>query len=221
MSAAPGKIEVQGVTEIQGEEVFTLRFIQARNPDWVQRPFFAKFDASFARLHDWDQDGDLDMMFTRLQDQEVLVLLAETFQDRIGAPRPFFQVANSSSFNLSDKISLADIDGDEDTDVIAGAYWYESRPLGDADGNGRFEPSDLVKVFQAGEYDDDLQDNSTFEDGDWNADGEFDSSDLVLAFQSGTYVSGATKSRHNLFRLPHELVAAAFDDSAYDALNRK
>lgn len=44
MSAGPGKVEVQGVTEINGEKVFVLRFIQARNPDWVQRPFFARFD---------------------------------------------------------------------------------------------------------------------------------------------------------------------------------
>ncbi len=44
MSTGPGKIEIQGVSEIQGEKVFVLRFIQARNPDWVQRPFYAQFD---------------------------------------------------------------------------------------------------------------------------------------------------------------------------------
>ena len=44
MSAGPGKVEVQGVTEINGEKVFALRFVQGRNPDWVQKPFFAKFD---------------------------------------------------------------------------------------------------------------------------------------------------------------------------------
>ncbi|MGD8802176.1 MAG: lysine 2,3-aminomutase [Gammaproteobacteria bacterium] len=44
MSAGPGKVEVQGVTEVQGEKVFVLRFIQGRNKDWVQRPFFAKYD---------------------------------------------------------------------------------------------------------------------------------------------------------------------------------
>lgn len=44
MSAGPGKIEIQGITEIQGEKVFVLRFVQGRNPDWVQRPFFAKYD---------------------------------------------------------------------------------------------------------------------------------------------------------------------------------
>ena len=44
MSASPGKVEIQGITEIAGEKVFVLRFIQGRNPDWVQRPFFAKYD---------------------------------------------------------------------------------------------------------------------------------------------------------------------------------
>lgn len=44
MSADPGKVEVQGVTEINGEKVFVLRLIQGRDPDWVQRPFFAKYD---------------------------------------------------------------------------------------------------------------------------------------------------------------------------------
>ena len=44
MSASPGKVEIQGVAEIAGEKVFVLRFIQGRNPDWVQRPFFAKYD---------------------------------------------------------------------------------------------------------------------------------------------------------------------------------
>lgn len=44
MSADPGKVEIQGITEINGEKLFVLRFIQGRKADWVQRPFFAKFD---------------------------------------------------------------------------------------------------------------------------------------------------------------------------------
>ena len=44
MSAEPGKVEIQGVAEIHGEKVFVLRFLQGRNPDWVQRPFFAKYN---------------------------------------------------------------------------------------------------------------------------------------------------------------------------------
>lgn len=51
MSASPGKVEIQGVAEIAGEKVFVLRFIQGRNPDWVQRPFFAQYNAKATWLH--------------------------------------------------------------------------------------------------------------------------------------------------------------------------
>ena len=44
MSATPGKVVVDGVTEVNGEKVFVLRMLQARDPDLVGRPFFAKFD---------------------------------------------------------------------------------------------------------------------------------------------------------------------------------
>lgn len=44
MSANPGKVQLLGISEVAGEKVMQLRFIQGRNPDWVHRPFFAKFD---------------------------------------------------------------------------------------------------------------------------------------------------------------------------------
>ncbi|MCB0717821.1 MAG: lysine 2,3-aminomutase [Bacteroidetes bacterium] len=44
MSAFPGKVAVEGISEIRGERVFVLSFLQARNPDHVKRPFFARFD---------------------------------------------------------------------------------------------------------------------------------------------------------------------------------
>ena len=57
----------------------------------------------------------------------------------------------------------------------------------DANGDGLFTSSDMVQVFQAGEYEDGIPDNSTFAEGDWNGDGEFTSSDMVAAFQTGLY----------------------------------
>lgn len=45
MSDHPGKIQVLGVAEVKGEKVFVLRFIQGRNPQWVDIPFFAAYDA--------------------------------------------------------------------------------------------------------------------------------------------------------------------------------
>ncbi|HNU19955.1 MAG TPA: hypothetical protein PKK53_06715, partial [Hydrogenophilus thermoluteolus] len=44
MSAAPGKVEVLGVSRVAGQRVFVLRFLQGRNPAWVDRPFFVRFD---------------------------------------------------------------------------------------------------------------------------------------------------------------------------------
>jgi hypothetical protein len=44
MSATPGKIEVLGISEMYGDKVISLRFLQGRNPAWVMRPFFAQYD---------------------------------------------------------------------------------------------------------------------------------------------------------------------------------
>ncbi len=44
MSAAPGKIAVSGVSEIEGQKVLVLSMLQAKNPELVDRPFFAKYD---------------------------------------------------------------------------------------------------------------------------------------------------------------------------------
>jgi KamA family protein len=44
MSAAPGKVLVDGVAHVNGQEVFVLKMIQGRDPEWVNRVFFARFD---------------------------------------------------------------------------------------------------------------------------------------------------------------------------------
>mgnify|MGYP002877472046 CR=1 FL=1 len=44
MSAHPGKVVVDGIVTLAGEKVFALQFLQARNAEWVRRPFYAKFD---------------------------------------------------------------------------------------------------------------------------------------------------------------------------------
>jgi hypothetical protein len=52
MSANPGKVQILGVTEVRGERVFVLNFIQARNPEWVGRPFFAAYNDHAYWLND-------------------------------------------------------------------------------------------------------------------------------------------------------------------------
>jgi hypothetical protein len=67
----------------------------------------------------------------------------------------------------------------------------------------------------AGEYEDALDDNSTWEEGDWNDDGDFTSTDLVLAFAAGAYSPEASAGhRRGAQRLA--LVDRAWSDFALD-----
>lgn len=58
MSATPGKVMVDGVTEIFGEKVFVLKMIQARDPSWVNRIFFARYDTQAAWLDELEPAFD-------------------------------------------------------------------------------------------------------------------------------------------------------------------
>ena len=52
MSCAPGKVLVDGVTEIEGEKVFVLKFLQGRDPNWTNRIFFAHYDEAASWIDD-------------------------------------------------------------------------------------------------------------------------------------------------------------------------
>ena len=52
MSATPGKVQVDGISQINGKKVIVLRFLQGRNPDWVSKPFFAEYDENAIWLDD-------------------------------------------------------------------------------------------------------------------------------------------------------------------------
>ena len=73
MSATPGKVLVDGVTEIGGEKVIALKFVQGRDPDWVNRLFFAAYDEKASWLNElrpafgqdkFFYDDELDAMKT-------------------------------------------------------------------------------------------------------------------------------------------------------------
>ncbi|MCA9197689.1 MAG: hypothetical protein KDA87_09135, partial [Planctomycetales bacterium] len=80
---------------------------------------------------------------------------------------------------------------------------------GDANLDGVFNSSDLILVFQAGQYEDAIAGNSGWAAGDWNCDGDFNTSDMILAFQAGSYSTAAVSSQANLQQLPDALTAAA------------
>jgi len=66
MSATPGKVLIDGRATIAGEDVFVLKFIQARDPEWVGRPFFARFDPHATWLDDLKPAfGEKEFFFCR------------------------------------------------------------------------------------------------------------------------------------------------------------
>ena len=52
MSTKPGKVLVVGVTKLNGQQVFVFQFLQARDPEWVGKTFFARFDPQATWLDD-------------------------------------------------------------------------------------------------------------------------------------------------------------------------
>ncbi len=91
MSANPGKVQIIGVTEVKGEKVFVLNFLQARNPKWVGRPFFAAFDDSAEWLTDLKPAfGSSEFFYTGefrkmlKTDDDSIGLFAEELEDVFG-----------------------------------------------------------------------------------------------------------------------------------------
>ena len=72
MSANPGKVQVLGISKIKGEKVFVLTFLQARNPDWVGRPFFAKYNPKARWLTDLKPAFDEPEFFYSREFREML-----------------------------------------------------------------------------------------------------------------------------------------------------
>ena len=88
---------------------------------------------------------------------------------------------------------IYDINGDSNVDASDRTAWVEeiqNTYFGDANLDGEFNSGDFVTVFSAGEYEDDIDGNSTWSTGDWNGDGDFNSGDFVVAFGAAGYEKG-------------------------------
>ena len=62
--------------------------------------------------------------------------------------------------------------------------------VGDSDLNGVFGTGDLIAVFSAGEYEDEIVGNSSWATGDWNGDRDFGTPDLIAAFGQAGFEAG-------------------------------
>lgn len=165
--------------------------------------YYAELDAPLAAscglLHDFDNDGDLDL---GLIDEVADVLVLSKNIGKLH-PKPL-----AGDFNQDQQLSVSDVDSltqavaatqddliydvnhDGEVDRLDLDRWVHQlaqTSLGDANLNGQFDSADLVAVFQAGQYEDSLDGNSVWSSGDWNGDAEFNSNDLIVAFQDGGY----------------------------------
>jgi len=65
MSTTPGKLQILGVGKIKDEKVFVMPFLQARNPEWVMQPFFAKYDEKATWLDELEPFADDSFFFEK------------------------------------------------------------------------------------------------------------------------------------------------------------
>jgi hypothetical protein len=81
---------------IGGEKVFALQFLQARNPDWVRKPFYAKFDPEATWLDDLvPAFGEKKFFFEEDQDTPRKTIHISKKQDKV------MPIAGGSNFHLT------------------------------------------------------------------------------------------------------------------------
>ena len=73
---------------------------------------------------------------------------------------------------------------------------FAKMTIGDVTHDGKFDPSDLTALFQAGTFEDSVDANADWSTGDWNGDQDFDSSDLVFALRYGRYEVNSQQAVH-------------------------
>ena len=87
MSATPGKVLIDGIAEAGGERMFALKFLQAREPSWVNRVFFARYDPHATWLKDLvPAFGEKQFFFQEALDAPRLFPWAGKVQAETGIP---------------------------------------------------------------------------------------------------------------------------------------
>ena len=133
-----------------------------------------RFDTTPLLLGDFDHNGVLDAA-------DVDALVEVTLQG-----------AHDSGYDLNQD-GVVDFADQNVWVVDLKNTWF-----GDANLDGEFNSGDFVQVFNAGQFEDVVEGNSTWATGDWNGDREFSSGDFVVAFQGGGYESGPRGAVHDV-----------------------
>ncbi len=95
--------------------------------------------------------------------------------------------------NSGAKPAEFDVNNDGNVDQSDRDVWVRDLKktyFGDANLDGVFNTADFLSVFQKGEYEDGVAQNSSWATGDWDGDLDFSSGDFVKAFQDGGFEKG-------------------------------
>jgi hypothetical protein len=86
-----------------------------------------------------------------------------------------------------------DLNGDALVNQADRTIWVEESMntyFGDSNLDGEFNSGDLVSVLSMGKYEDAVEDNAGWADGDWDGDLDFTTTDFVVALSGGGYEAG-------------------------------
>ena len=134
----------------------------------ASRPAADRFGVGQRAASYWDVNGD-----GYLSPIDALLVI-----ERLNAMSATY--VDMSDLNLNDPSNL-------DDDAVDRVFDELQDTIGDSNFDSRFNSEDLILAFQAGGYEDGIDDNSKWADGDWDGDRDFTTADIVLAFQQGNY----------------------------------
>ena len=171
------------------------------------------------RVETVDLDGFNDagqiLIRVRFEDKSSGFLISDEVAYPIGGDYNFDGVIDLQDIDaqsLAGRELLANVTFDENGDDLINdldrAIWVRDHVgtwFGDANFDLAFDSADLVKVFQGGEYEDQVPLNSVWSSGDWNGDGDFTTEDLTVAFIDGGYERGR---RAELLAVPEPSVCS-------------
>jgi len=98
MSAFPGKVVIDGIVTIGGEKVFALQFLQARNPDFVRKPFYAKFDPKATWLDDLVPAFGEKKFFFEMEEESHKEIIHVLAKHDMPIPVPTNSALNAATF---------------------------------------------------------------------------------------------------------------------------
>ena len=93
--------------------------------------------------------------------------------------------------------SKYDLTGDGNIAPDDRSFWVKELKntfFGDSNLDQLFDSRDVILVFQADQFEDEIIGNSSWETGDWDGDFEFTTSDLILAFREDSFEKGPRMS---------------------------